>query len=93
MASYYFLFYATATMKPVQISILNGVAFGGGFGISINGSIRIATEKTQLSMPEAKIGYFTDAAAGYFFQKITNNLSLSLYLALTGHKLIGKEAL
>ena len=46
MASYYFTFYSTAKMQPIQISVLNGVAFGGGFGISVNGPFRIATEKT-----------------------------------------------
>ena len=80
-------------MKPIQISIWNGVTFGGGFGISINGAIRIATEQTIIGMPEAKIGYFTDAAAAFFFRNVTKDMGLSLYLALTGRKLVGKETL
>ena len=93
LASYYYLFYRTRKMQSLQISIWNGVAFGGGFGVSMNGAFRIATENTLLGMPEAKIGFFTDAAAAHIFLQITKSIHLSLYLALTGRKMTGKEAL
>jgi enoyl-CoA hydratase/carnithine racemase len=69
-------------MKPIQISVWDGVVMGGGVGISIHGKVRIATEKSLFAMPEAKIGYFTDVSGGYFLSRLRNNLGL--YLGMTG---------
>ncbi len=38
-------------MKPIQISIWNGIVMGGGVGVSINSPIRIATDNTMFAMP------------------------------------------
>lgn len=74
--------YRLATLKPVLVSILNGVVMGGGVGISIHSPFKIATEKSIFAMPEAKLGFFTDVGGGYFLSRLRSNLGL--YLGLTG---------
>lgn len=64
---------------------------GGGVGISIHAPIRIATDSTVFAMPETGIGFFTDVGGSYFLPRLNNNISLGLYLGITGHKLKSKE--
>lgn len=70
--------------KP-YISLLDGIAMGGGLGISINGSHRIVTERSLLAMPETSIGFFSDASATTFLTKTPGKTGL--YLGLTGARL------
>ena len=81
--------YLMAKMTPIQISIWDGYVMGGGAGISIHSTVKIATENTVFAMPEAKIGYFTDVGGGYFLSKLKN--SIGIYLGLTGSQLKGED--
>jgi enoyl-CoA hydratase/carnithine racemase len=81
--------YRTAVMKPVQISIWDGIVMGGGVGLSIHSPFRIATENSMFAMPEAKIGFFTDVAGGYFLSRLPNHIGL--YLGLTSARITGKD--
>lgn len=38
--------FSTVTVDLMQVAILNGVTMGGGGGVSIPGTFRIATDKT-----------------------------------------------
>jgi enoyl-CoA hydratase/carnithine racemase len=67
--------------KP-YIAFINGIAMGGGLGISVNGSHCVVTEKAVLAMPEVGIGYFPDVGASCFLNQTPG--SLGLYLGLTG---------
>ena len=42
-------------------------------------------------MPETAIGFFTDVGASYFLSRVNNDISLGLYLGLTGHRLKGRD--
>ena len=64
---------------------------GGGVGISCHALIRIATDNTLYAMPETSIGFFTDVGASYFLSRVKNNISLGLFLGLTGYRLKGKD--
>lgn len=64
---------------------------GGGVGVSAHAPIRIACENTVFAMPETGIGFFTDVGGSYFLSRIKDNISLGLYLGLTGHRLKGKD--
>ncbi|AGT04915.1 putative enoyl-CoA hydratase/isomerase [Corynebacterium glutamicum MB001] len=71
--------------KPV-ISVINGVAMGGGMGISMHGSHRIVTEKAFASMPEMAIGYVPDVGFTYFGQR-ASSLAIATFLAVTGWRM------
>lgn len=67
--------------KP-YVAICHGATMGGGVGVSIHGSHRIATENSVFSMPETRIGFFPDVGAAYFLDKAPGEVGT--YLALTG---------
>lgn len=70
-----------------HISILDGITMGGGAGISVHGSIRIATENTVFAMPEANIGFFCDVGGTYFLPRL--NKRMGYYLGLTSQTIKG----
>lgn len=72
--------------KP-YIAFLDGITMGGGVGISIHGSHRVATERLVFAMPETGIGFFPDIGATYFLPRLPD--FLGFYLGLTGAKLDG----
>lgn len=82
-----------ATMLPMQIAIWNGIVMGGGVGISCHSPIRIATDNSVYAMPETAIGFFNNAGGSYFLSRVKDDITLGLYLGLTGHRLKGRELL
>ncbi len=74
--------------KP-YIAILDGVTMGGGVGISVHGSHRIVTERTNFAMPETGIGLFPDVGGGWFLPRLEGELGM--WLALTGARLKGSD--
>ncbi|GAA6019610.1 hypothetical protein JCM11491_002822 [Sporobolomyces phaffii] len=79
-----------ATMSKPVVSLMKGVAFGGGLGLSMHGAFRVATETTQVAMPETKIGLFPDVGANFFLPRLDGQLGI--YLALTSVPLKGAGA-
>jgi enoyl-CoA hydratase len=67
--------------KP-YIALLDGITMGGGVGVSMNGSHRIATERLSFAMPETAIGFFPDVGATYFLSRLP--YKMGFYLGLTG---------
>lgn len=74
--------------KPI-LSILDGVTMGGGVGLSVHGSHRVATERTLFAMPETGIGLFPDVGGGWFLPRLRGQLGT--WLALTGARLKGAD--
>ena len=74
--------------KP-YIAIMDGVTMGGGVGLSVHGSHRIATERTLFAMPETGIGLFPDVGGGWFLPRLRGELGT--WLALTGARLKGAD--
>ncbi|GLQ06459.1 enoyl-CoA hydratase/isomerase family protein [Sneathiella chinensis] len=70
--------------KP-YIAFLDGIVMGGGVGVSVHGSHRIATEKTLFAMPETGIGLFPDVGGTYFLPRCPGEVGM--YLGLTGDRL------
>ncbi|MEM7766229.1 MAG: enoyl-CoA hydratase/isomerase family protein [Pseudomonadota bacterium] len=80
---------AIKTFPKPYVSILDGVTMGGGVGLSVHGSHRIATERTLFAMPETGIGLFPDVGGGWFLPRLYGQLGT--WLALTGARLKGAE--
>lgn len=76
--------------KP-YIAFLDGITMGGGVGISIHGSHRVATEKLLFAMPETGIGFFPDVGGTYFLPRLPGYMGY--YLGLTGARLKVDDAL
>ncbi|MFH4976195.1 hypothetical protein AB6A40_002904 [Gnathostoma spinigerum] len=74
--------------KPF-VALIDGVTMGGGCGLSVHGPFRIATERTVLAMPETALGLFPDVGGSYFLPRLPHNLGM--FLALTGHRLLGAD--
>jgi 3-hydroxyisobutyryl-CoA hydrolase len=43
------------------------------------------------AMPETGIGFFTDVGGSYFLSRVHHNIHYGLYLAITGHRLKGRD--
>jgi enoyl-CoA hydratase len=76
--------------KP-YVALCDGITMGGGCGISINGSHRVATERTIFAMPEVQIGLFPDVGASRFLTLCPGRIGR--YLALTGTRIRAADAL
>lgn len=70
--------------KP-YIALMDGIAMGGGMGVSVNGSHRVATERSLCAMPEVHIGLFPDVGATRYLNRCPGRIGL--YLALTGARI------
>ena len=76
--------------KP-YIALIHGIVMGGGVGVSVNGSHRIAGETMTFAMPETGIGLFPDVGGCYFLPRCPGQIGM--YLALTGARLKTTDAL
>lgn len=70
--------------KP-YVALIEGVVMGGGVGLSVHGSHRVAAEKITFAMPEVGIGYFPDVGATHFLPRLPQRAGL--WLALTGARI------
>ncbi|KAK9453664.1 ClpP/crotonase-like domain-containing protein [Dipodascopsis uninucleata] len=87
----YILDYILATYNKPIVVFMDGITMGGGAGMSMHVPFRVATEKTVFSMPESLIGFYPDVGASFFLSRMDGELGT--YLALTGERLNGFEAL
>ena len=67
--------------KP-YVSLIDGIVMGGGVGLSLHGSHRIAGDRYRFAMPEVGIGFFPDVGATYALPRLPGEAGT--YLALTG---------
>jgi enoyl-CoA hydratase len=70
--------------KP-YIALIDGIAMGGGVGVSVHGSHRVVSENALFAMPETAIGLFPDVGGSYFLPRLPGELGM--YLALTGARI------
>ena len=79
------------TFPKPYIALIDGITMGGGVGVSVHGSHRVATEKTMFAMPESGIGLLPDVGGTYFLPRLAGETGA--WLVLTGARLRGADSL
>ena len=69
--------------KP-YIALIDGIVMGGGVGVSVHGSHRVAGDRFSFAMPEVGIGFFPDVGATWFLPRMPGEIGA--YCALTGER-------
>jgi enoyl-CoA hydratase len=87
----YALNLAIATYPKPYVALVDGICMGGGIGISVHGTTRVATERAVFAMPETAIGFFPDIGASFFLPRLPGRIGL--YLGLTGARMEGPAAI
>ena len=77
-------------VKP-NVSLLDGIVMGGGVGICIYGTHKVAGPRLRFAMPEVGIGFFPDCGATWFLSRLPGEIGM--YMALTGRVLGPADAL
>ncbi|HUE47399.1 MAG TPA: enoyl-CoA hydratase/isomerase family protein [Aestuariivirgaceae bacterium] len=69
--------------KP-YVAMIDGITMGGGVGVSVHGSHRVASERLVFAMPETGIGFFPDVGGTYFLPRLPGQAGM--YFGLTGDR-------
>lgn len=75
--------------KPI-VALMDGITMGGGMGLAQAATLRIATNKTRMAMPETGIGLIPDVGGSFFLARMP--AELALYIGLTGTSLYAADA-
>ena len=75
--------------KPYVV-LIDGIVMGGGVGVSVHGSHRVAGDRFAFAMPEVGIGFFPDIGATWLLPRLPGELGA--YCALTGERLDAADA-
>jgi len=75
--------------KP-YISLIDGIVMGGGFGVSVHGSHRVAGDRFAFAMPEVGIGFFPDVGGTWVLPRMPDQVGT--WVALTGDRLKTADA-
>jgi enoyl-CoA hydratase len=70
--------------KP-YVALIDGIVMGGGVGVSIHGSHRVAGDRFVFAMPEVGIGFFPDVGATFVLPRLPGEIGT--FCALTGDRL------
>ena len=81
---------AIAAYPKPYVALVDGICMGGGIGISVHGSARVASEHALFAMPETAIALFPDIGASHVLPRLPG--ALGVWLALTGTRLAGADA-
>ena len=75
--------------KP-YVSLYGGIVMGGGIGLSIHGSHRVAGDRFMFAMPEVNIGFFPDIGGTWFLPRMPGEIGT--YCAVTGERLRAQDS-
>lgn len=91
-ADEYALDFALARLNSkstTTVALWKGHVMGGGVGVSINSTFRVAFNDSNFAMPEARIGIFPDVGVTSTLSRMHRSLALSI--GLFGHRLSGAD--
>ena len=75
---------AIKNFRKPYVALIDGIVMGGGVGISVHGSHRVAFDRFSFALPEVSIGFFPDVGATWFLARMPGELGT--YCALTGER-------
>ena len=75
--------------KP-YVALIDGIVMGGGFGVSVHGSHRVAGDRFAFAMPEVGIGFFPDVGGTWVLPRMPDQIGV--WVALTGDRLKTADA-
>lgn len=75
--------------KP-YVALIDGITMGGGVGVSVHGSHRVAGDRTMFAMPETGIGFHPDVGGAYFLPRLAGEIGT--WMGLTGARLKAADA-
>ena len=81
---------AIARYNKPYVALIDGICMGGGIGLSVHGSVRVASEQAQFAMPETQLGLFPDVGGSFFLPRLRGQSGM--YLGLTGTRVAGPDA-
>jgi enoyl-CoA hydratase len=81
---------AIKSFRKPYVALIDGIVMGGGVGVSVHGSHRVAGDRYQFAMPEVGIGFFPDVGATWFLPRMPGELGT--FCALTGERFNGADA-
>lgn len=67
--------------KP-YIALIDGIVMGGGVGLSVHGTHRVAGDKYSFAYPEVGIGFFPDVGATHVLPRLPGKIGM--WIGLTG---------
>ena len=85
----YALDYAIGTLATPHVALYNGIAMGGGIGLSVHGAFRVSTPATLMAMPETKLGLLPDVGGTHFLPRLP--YGVGMYMGLTGARVKGRD--
>jgi enoyl-CoA hydratase len=68
-------------LKPI-VALVDGIVMGGGVGLAMHTTHRVASERFVFAMPEVGIGFFPDVGATWILPRLPS--LMGKYFALTG---------
>ncbi len=80
----YALNVAIKNYRKPYVALIDGIVMGGGVGVSVHGSHRVAGDRFSFAMPEVGIGFFPDVGATWFLPRMPGEVGT--YCALTGER-------
>jgi enoyl-CoA hydratase len=75
---------AIKNFRKPYVALIDGIVMGGGVGVSVHGSHRVAGDRFQFAMPEVGVGFFPDVGATWFLPRMPGELGA--YCGLTGER-------
>jgi isohexenylglutaconyl-CoA hydratase len=84
------LFLRLANLPQTTVGVVEGYALGGGFGFACTFDITLVRADVQIGMSETRIGVAPAQIAPHVVRRV--GLSTARYLALSGRRIDGSEA-